>query len=72
MNTASIARIAAWNIIADQELPVGTQVTVRGGQVTIRPRGGQPVSASYGPADTPDSLYDALKNAVQTSAQGSN
>lgn len=72
MNAASIARIAAWNVIADQELPAGTQVTVEDGWVTIRPRGGRPTSAPYGPADTPDSLYSALKNAAQTSVQGSN
>lgn len=71
MNAASTARIAAWNAIADCELPVGTQVIVKGGLVTIRPRGGRPVHVPYGPEDTVNSLYAALKNTVQTSAQGS-
>ena len=70
MNAASIARIAAWNIIADRELPAGTQVIVKDGWVSIRPRGGRPAHAPYGPADTLDSLYAALKNAVQASTQG--
>lgn len=72
MNTASVARIAAWNVIANHELPAGSQVTVEDGWVTIRPRGGRPVHVPYGHADTPNSLYAALENAVQTSAQGRN
>lgn len=72
MNAASIARIAAWNIIANRELPAGTRVTVKGGWVTISPRGSRPVSVPYGPADTLDGLCAALENAVQTSAQDSN
>ena len=70
MNAATIARIAAWNVIATQELPAGTKVTVGDGQVTIHPRGGQPVRAPYTPADTPESLYNALKDAAQATAQG--
>lgn len=69
MNAATIARIAAWNVIADQELPAGTNVTVEDGRVTTRTRGGQPVSVPYGPADTLDSLYNALKDAAQAAAR---
>ena len=65
MNAATIARIAAWQVIADQELPAGTKVTVEDGQVAIHPRGGQPARVPYGPADTLESLYDALKAAGQ-------
>lgn len=65
MNAATIARIAAWNVIADQELPAGTKVTVKDGWVTIRPRSGQAAHVPYGPADTLDSLYSALKAAAQ-------
>lgn len=69
MNAATAARIAAWNVIADQELAAGTKVTVEDGQVTIRPRGGQPAHVPYGPADTISSVYNALKNAVQAGTQ---
>lgn len=72
MNAATTARIAAWNVIADQELPAGTKVTVKDGWVTIYPRGGQPAHVPYGPADTLDSLYGALKDAAQATAKGSN
>ena len=72
MNTATIARIAAWNVIADTELPAGTKVTVEDGQVTICPRGGLPAHVPYGPSDTLSSLYDALKEAVQTITKGDN
>ena len=65
MNAAAIARIAAWNIIADQELPAGTKVTVEDTQVTIRTRGGRSARAPYSPADTPESLYSALEAAVR-------
>ena len=68
MNAATIARIAAWNVIADQELPAGTKVVVEDGRVTLHPRGGQPAHVPYGPADTLNSLYDALKTATQTVA----
>lgn len=70
MNAATIARIAAWNVIADQELPAGTKVTVEDGWVTIHPRGGQPARTPYGPADTLTSLSDALKDAAQAATQG--
>lgn len=70
MNAAAIARIAAWNVIADVELPAGTKVVVEDGWVTLHPRGGRPIRAPYGPADTPSSLYDALKGAAQTVTQG--
>lgn len=69
MNSATIARIAAWNVIADQELPAGTKVTVEDGQVSIYTRGSRLASVPYGPAGTPDSLYNALKDAVQAAAQ---
>ena len=69
MNAATIARIAAWNVIADTELPAGTKVTVEDGWVTIHPRGGQPARAPYGLADTIESLYDALKGAAQAATQ---
>lgn len=71
MNAATIARIAAWKVIADQELPAGTKVTVEDGQVTIHPRGGRACRTPYGPADTPSSLYNALKGAAQAVTQGS-
>ena len=69
MNAATAARIAAWNVIADQELPAGTKVAVEDGWVTIHPRGGQPARIPYGPADTPSSLYDALKGAARAATQ---
>lgn len=72
MSAASTARIAAWNVIADEELPAGTRVTVEDSMVTISPRGAQPARIPYGPADTYDSLYNALKSTVQTDARGGN
>lgn len=69
MNAATVARIAAWNVIADAELPAGTKVTVEGGWVTIRPRGGRPTRTPYTPSDTPSSLYNALKGAIQATAK---
>lgn len=72
MNAAAIARIAAWNVIADADLPADTKVAVKDGWVTIDPRGGQPAHVPYGPADTLDSLYGALKAAAQTTSQGGN
>lgn len=69
MNAATIARIAAWQVIADQELPAGTKVTVEDGWVAIHPRGGQPARVPYGATDTPSSLYDALKNAPRAAMQ---
>nr|DAV34767.1 MAG TPA: hypothetical protein [Caudoviricetes sp.] len=72
MNAATIARIAAWNVIADVELPAGTKVTVKDGQVAIHPRTGQPARVPYGPSDTPSSLYNALKEATQATIKGDN
>lgn len=69
MDAATIARIAAWNVIADAELPAGTKVSVEDGQVTVRPRAGQPTHVPYGPADTLGSIYDALNDAVQATIQ---
>ena len=66
MNAATIARIAAWNVIADGELPAGTKVVVKDGWVTIHPRGEHPAHAPYGPADTLESLSATLRDAVQT------
>lgn len=66
MNAATAARIAAWNVIADQELPAGTKVTIEDGWTTIHPKGGRPARVPYGPSDTPSSLYDALKKATRT------
>lgn len=70
MNAATTARIAAWNVIADTELPAGTKVTVKDGQVSVHPRGGQPAHVPYGPESTPESLYNALKDAVQANHPG--
>ena len=72
MNAAATARIAAWGVIADVELPAGTKVTVEGGWVTIRPRGGRPARVPYGHSDTLSSLYDALKEAAQAVTKGDN
>lgn len=72
MSPATVARIAAWNVIADQELPTGTKVTVKDGWVTIHPRGGQPAHVPYGPADTLNSLYGALKDAAQATTPANN
>lgn len=69
MNAATIARIAAWNVIADGDLPAGTKVTVKDGWVTIHPRGEQPTHVPYGPTDTLGSLYNAIKNGTQTAAR---
>lgn len=71
MNAATIARIAAWNVIADAALPAGTKVTVEDGRVSLRPHGGQPTCIPYGPESTPESLYDALKDAAQATTQAS-
>ena len=71
MNAATIARIAAWNVIADQGLPAGTKVTVEDELVTIHPRGGHPVRVPYGPSDTLSSLYDSLKEAARATTEGS-
>lgn len=69
MNAATIARIAAWNVIADAGLPAGTKVTVKDGWVTLRTRGEQPAHVPYGPDSTPESLYNALKSAARATAQ---
>lgn len=69
MNAATIARIAAWNVIADAELPAGTKVTVKDGWVTIRPRVGRPTHVPYSPESTLGGLYDALKGAAQATTQ---
>lgn len=68
MNAPTIARIAAWNVIADQELPAGTKVTVEDAWVTIHPRGSRPARVPYSHADTIESLCSALEAAVQATA----
>lgn len=65
MNAATIARIAAWNVIADAELPAGTKVTVEDGWVVLHPHGGRPARVPYGPESTLGGLYGALKDAAQ-------
>lgn len=69
MKPPAYARIAAWNVIADLELPAGTKVTVDAEAVTIHLRGGRQARAPYSPEDTPSSVYDALKDALQATAQ---
>lgn len=69
MNAATIARIAAWTVIADQELPAGTKVTVEDGWVIIHPRGGRPIRTPYSNTDTLESLHNALKDATQPNTQ---
>lgn len=69
MNAATIARIAAWNVIADTELPAGTKVTVKDGWVSLHPRGGRPAHVPYGPESTLGGLYSALKDALQATTQ---
>lgn len=68
MNAATTARIAAWNVIADQKLPAGTKVTVEDAWITIHPHGGRSARVPYGHADTLESLRDALEAAVQATA----
>lgn len=72
LRAAATARIAAWNVIADQGMPAGTKVIVEDGQVTILPRNGRPARTPYGPTDTLSSLSDALKAAAQATTQGDN
>lgn len=69
MNAATIARVAAWNVIADVELPAGTKVTVKDGWVSLHPRGGQPTSVPYSPESTLEGLYSALRGAAQATTQ---
>ena len=71
MNAATLARIAAWNVIADGELPAGTKVIVKDGWITIHPHGGQTAHVPYGPANTLDDLYNAIQAATQTTPQAS-
>nr|DAE80486.1 MAG TPA: hypothetical protein [Caudoviricetes sp.] len=70
MNAATIARIAAWNVIADTDLPAGTKVIVEDGQVSLHPRGGQPTRTPYGPSDTLAGLYNTLKEAARAATRG--
>ena len=69
MNAAAIARIAAWNVISDQGMPAGSKVVVEDGWVTIRPRGGREARVPYGPSETLESLYGAIKDAAQSAMQ---
>jgi len=68
-NAAATARVAAWDVIANTELPAGTKVTVEDGWVSIHPRGGQPARVPYGPTDTREGLYDTLRAAAQATAK---
>lgn len=70
MNAATVARIAAWDVIATDEIAAGSKVTVEDGWAIIHPRGGQPARIPYGPADTVDSLRNAFKEAVRATTQG--
>lgn len=72
MNAATVARIAAWNVIADSDLPAGTKVAVEDGWVAVHLRGGQPARVPYGPADTLDTLQDTIGEAVRAATQGRN
>lgn len=69
MNAATTARIAAWNVIADAELPAGTKVTVKDGWVSLHPHDGQPAHVPYGPESTLGGLYGALKGAARAATQ---
>ena len=69
MNAAAIARIAAWNVISDSILPAGSKVVVENGWVAIHPRGGRETRVPYGPSETLESLYDAIKDAAQSAMQ---
>lgn len=68
MNAATIARIAAWNFIADAALPAGTKVTVEDGWVSVHPHRGQPVRVPYDHESSLGGLYNALKSAAQATA----
>lgn len=69
MRPPARARIAAWNVIADLELPAGTKVTVEDRTVTIHRPGNRPAHAPYTPEDTPSSIYNTLKAAAQATTQ---
>lgn len=69
MDAATAARVAAWNIVLEEDLPAGTKVTVEDGWVAIHPRGGQPARVPYTPEDTIGSLHRALKAAAQAATQ---
>lgn len=71
MNAASAARVAAWNIILEEDLPVGAKVIVEDDQVAIHPCGSQPVRVPYTPEDTISSLHRALKAAVRAGTRAS-
>lgn len=71
MNAATAARTIAWNIILEEDMPVGTSVIVEDDWVAVRPRGGQPIRVPYTPEDTIGSLHRALKAAVQTATRTS-
>ena len=69
MNAAAVARIAAWDVIAAEEIAAGTKVTVEDGWAVIHPRGGQPARVPYGPADTVGSLRNAFREALGATTQ---
>ena len=69
MNTAAAAQVTAWQVIADQELPAGTKITVEDRWVTVHPRGGQPARIPYGRESSPESLYGAIRDATQATTR---
>ena len=69
MNAATVARVAAWNVILEEDLPAGTKVVVEDSWVAIHLNGGQPARVPYTPEDTIGSLHRALKAAVQATTQ---
>ena len=69
MKVSTAAQLVAWNVVIDQDLPVGTKVTAEGGRVTIHLCDGQPVSTPYSPEDSLGALYRRLDGAVQTVTQ---
>lgn len=69
MDAAAAARAIAWNIILEEDMPVGTKVIVEDGQVAIHPLGGQPARVPYTPEDTIGSLHRALKAAARATTK---
>lgn len=69
MNAAATARVAAWQVVADQQLAAGTKVTVEDGWVVILPRGGQPTRTPYGPESSLEGLYNAIGEAARAATQ---
>lgn len=68
MKSPTVALIAAWSVIADQDLPAGTEIAVKDRQITTRRNDSQPVSIHYTPTDTPADVRRALTDALQAAA----